>query len=88
MGPLPEKRQKSYISEIIKILKDSKSLTGKYLSGKMKIEYRGKKVCRKNTKYIRIKGARENNLKEIDVKIPAWNVCMYQRLAVQENQHL
>ena len=54
-----------------KILKDSKSLTGKYLSGKMKIDVPVvRRPVRKETKFIKIKGARENNLKDIDVNIP------------------
>lgn len=54
-----------------KILKDSKSLTGKFLSGKMKIEIpAARRQLGKDTKFIKISGARENNLKEIDVKIP------------------
>ena len=45
------------------------SLTGKYLSGKMKIDV--PKTRRKgNKKFIEIRGASENNLKNIDVKIP------------------
>ncbi len=44
------------------------SITGKYLSGKLKIENR--KDYRKPQGYITIKGARENNLKNIDVDIP------------------
>ncbi|MEO8664125.1 MAG: excinuclease ABC subunit UvrA [Ignavibacteria bacterium] len=53
------------------ILKDTKSLTGKYLSGKLKINIpETRKKIGKSTKFIKIKGARENNLKEIDVNIP------------------
>lgn len=44
------------------------TLTGKYLSGKMEIEVPKKRLPFKN--YIEIKGARENNLKNIDVKFP------------------
>ena len=44
------------------------SLTGQYLSGKKKIPVPD--VRRKPTGYITIKGAREHNLKNIDVKIP------------------
>lgn len=45
------------------------SLTGKYLSGKLKIEV--PKVRRKgNGLYIKIIGAKENNLKNINVNIP------------------
>lgn len=51
------------------IMKNKKSLTGKYLSGRMKIEV--PKVRRSGTgKYIEIMGAKEHNLKNIDVKIP------------------
>ncbi len=44
------------------------SITGQYLSGKRKIDI--KKTTRKSKKYIKIIGAAENNLKNIDVKIP------------------
>lgn len=50
------------------ILKDDKSLTGKYLSGREKIEVPEKR--RRWSDFIEIKGARENNLKGIDVKFP------------------
>lgn len=50
------------------IIKDSKSLTGRYLAGKEEIAIPAK---RRNWKdHILIKGARENNLKNIDVKFP------------------
>ena len=45
------------------------SITGKYLSGKLKIEVPDKRRKPENG-YITIKGAKENNLKNIDVKIP------------------
>ena len=49
--------------------KNPNSLTGKYLSGKMKIDI--PKARRKgNNKFIEIKGAKENNLKNINIKIP------------------
>ncbi len=44
------------------------SITGAYLSGKMKIPVPAKR--RKPTGWITVKGARENNLKNIDVDIP------------------
>lgn len=50
------------------ILKSDDSITGKYLSGKMKIPVPNER--RKPTGKITIKGARENNLKNIDVDIP------------------
>ncbi|MDZ4711028.1 MAG: excinuclease ABC subunit UvrA [bacterium] len=53
------------------ILKDSKSLTGKFLSGKLKIDAPVvRRKTDKSTKYIKIRGARANNLKDIDVNIP------------------
>lgn len=51
------------------LLKDDKSLTGKYLSGKLKIPLPEKRRSRK-TPSIKIYGAKENNLKNIDVEIP------------------
>ncbi len=50
------------------ILVDKFSLTGKYLSGREKIEIPARR--RKSIDFIEIKGARENNLKNIDVKFP------------------
>ena len=45
------------------------SLTGQYLSGKKKIEVPEKRR-EGNGKFLTIKGARQNNLKNIDVEIP------------------
>lgn len=53
---------------IEEILKDEKSITGQYLSGRKKIEV--PKTRRKSEDFISIKGARQNNLKNIDVDIP------------------
>lgn len=50
------------------VMKDSKSITGKYLSGKLKIEV--PKERRKLTKNITLKKANENNLKDVNVIIP------------------
>ncbi|MEN8223413.1 MAG: excinuclease ABC subunit UvrA [Acidobacteriota bacterium] len=50
------------------IEKKKSSLTGKYLSGKLKIETPEKR--RKPVKFIELSGCEENNLKKIDVKIP------------------
>ncbi len=49
--------------------KNPNSITGKYLSGELKILVPEKRR-RGNKKYIEIIGAAENNLKNIDVKIP------------------
>ena len=50
------------------IKKNKKSLTGQYLSGAKKISV--PKVRRKSEDFIEIIGAQENNLKNVDVKIP------------------
>ena len=50
------------------IMKCKQSITGDYLSGRKKIPV--PKERRKPTGHITIKGARENNLKNIDVDIP------------------
>lgn len=51
------------------IEKNRDSLTGRYLAGLEKIEV-PKKRRKGNGKYLEIKGAREHNLKNINVKIP------------------
>ena len=50
------------------IMKNKESITGQYLSGKLRIPVPDKR--RKPTGYLQIKGASENNLKEVDVDIP------------------
>jgi len=50
------------------VMKNPRSITGQYLSGKMKIDV--PETRRKATEFIKIKGAKENNLKNIDVDIP------------------
>ena len=51
------------------VMNNENSLTGKYLTGKLKIEV-PKRRRKGNKKYLEVKGARENNLKNINVKIP------------------
>lgn len=50
------------------ITKDKDSLTGKYLSGALKIDYN--KIRRKGVNWIELNGASQHNLQEVDVKIP------------------
>ena len=51
------------------VMQNENSLTGKYLSGKLKIDVPNKRRSG-NGKFLTIKGASENNLKNIDVKFP------------------
>lgn len=50
------------------IIKAKNSITGKYLSGELKIDVPKERL--KPNGYIEIKGAKQNNLKNIDVKFP------------------
>ncbi len=51
------------------VMKNKNSITGEYLSGKKKIDV--PKTRRKgNGKFLKIKGASENNLKDLDIDIP------------------
>ncbi len=51
------------------VMKNENSITGQYLSGKKRIDV--PKIRRKgNKKFIKIRGAQENNLKNINVDIP------------------
>ncbi len=52
-----------------KLLKCKNSITGQYLSGKKKIPV-PKKRREGNGKFLTVRGAEENNLKNIDVEIP------------------
>jgi len=70
LGPLAGEDGGEIVAEgtIVDIIKSS-SLTGKYLSGKKKIAIpKNRRIS--NNKFVEIKGAKENNLKNIDVKIP------------------
>ncbi len=57
------------IGNYAEIIKDKNSLTGKYLSGELKIPLPEKRND-KNNKSIKIIGAKENNLKNLTVEIP------------------
>jgi excinuclease ABC subunit A len=70
LGPLAGENGGEIVAEgPIEVILESKTLTGKYLSGKKKIEV-PKKRRTINDEFIEIKGARENNLKNITIKIP------------------
>ncbi|MCI9617247.1 MAG: excinuclease ABC subunit UvrA [Eubacterium sp.] len=50
------------------IMKNRKSITGQYLSGKLQVPV--PEIRRKQSGYIEVKGAQENNLKNVNVKVP------------------
>ncbi|MCR5526086.1 MAG: excinuclease ABC subunit UvrA [Lachnospiraceae bacterium] len=50
------------------VMENPDSITGKYLKGELKIDVPGTR--REPTGWIKIRGAKENNLKNIDVEIP------------------
>ncbi|RYE00341.1 MAG: excinuclease ABC subunit A [Sphingobacteriales bacterium] len=75
MGPLASHLGGEVIAEgdYKSILKNPESLTGQYLSGKLKVDDFLKKEQRKikaPKQFITLKGCRENNLKNIDVSFP------------------
>lgn len=53
---------------VSEVLRNPESITGQYLSGKRRIEIPPRRPT--GDRWIEIKGAREHNLKSIDVKIP------------------
>lgn len=57
-----------YSGKVNEIINFPDSLTGKYISGQIKIPYFKKR--RKPHKFLKIIGAQENNLKNINVEIP------------------
>ena len=57
------------------IMKNEKSVTGAYLSGRKSIPVPEKRL-KGNGKFLQIKNAVKNNLKNIDVKIPLGLMCL------------
>ena len=55
------------------LLRDERSLTGAYLSGKQRIGV--PTARRKAWEWLEIIGAREHNLKNVDAKIPLGTLC-------------
>ncbi|HUQ51509.1 MAG TPA: excinuclease ABC subunit UvrA, partial [Gammaproteobacteria bacterium] len=71
IGPGPGKHGGKIVAEgpLSKILKDGNSLTGQYLSGKKRIDLPARRRPASGKSLV-VRGARENNLKGIDVEIP------------------
>ncbi|MGL1930530.1 MAG: excinuclease ABC subunit UvrA [Desulfotalea sp.] len=61
-----------YNGKVKGLLKDKKSITGAYLSGRdgIPIPEKRRKVSKKRAGFLQVKNARENNLKGIDVSFP------------------
>jgi len=76
MGPLASHLGGEVVAEgnYDEIISNPQSLTGKYLDGELTIEK--PKSVRKWNRSITIEGARQNNLKNIDVEIPLNVLCV------------
>ena len=76
MGPLASHLGGKVIAEgnYDAIINNPESLTGKYLSGRLKIE--APKTVRKWNRSITVEGARQNNLKDITVEFPLNVLCV------------
>ncbi|HXS56416.1 MAG TPA: excinuclease ABC subunit UvrA [Hanamia sp.] len=76
MGPLASHLGGEIIAEgnYNEIIKNPASLTGKYLKGELSID--PPKSARKWTRSIKVEGARQNNLKNIDVVFPLNVLCI------------
>lgn len=76
MGPLASHLGGEVVAEgdFEELIYNPKSLTGKYLSGELKIE--PPNLVRKWNRSIKVEGARQNNLKDITVEFPLNVLCV------------
>ena len=76
MGPLASHLGGEVVAEgdYDEIINNAESLTGKYLSGKLKIE--PPKQVRKWNRSVKVEGGRQNNLKNISVEFPLQVFCV------------
>ena len=76
MGPLASHLGGEVVAEgdYDAIIANAESLTGKYLSGKLKIEVPA--IIRKWNRSVKVTGARQNNLKNLTVEFPLNTLCV------------
>ncbi|MEO7312390.1 MAG: excinuclease ABC subunit UvrA [Chitinophagaceae bacterium] len=76
MGPLASHLGGEVVAEgnYDEIVSNEKSLTGKYLIGKLKIDVPSN--SKKSKYFLKVVGARQNNLKDIDVRFPMQCLCV------------
>ncbi|MBK8788081.1 MAG: excinuclease ABC subunit UvrA [Chitinophagaceae bacterium] len=76
MGPLASHLGGEVVAEgnYEEIISNPESLTGKYLSGQLKIE--PPKQVRKWNRSVKVEGARQNNLKNISIEFPLQVFCV------------
>ncbi len=76
MGPLASHLGGEVVAEgnYDEIINNPESLTGKYLSGQLKIE--APKQLRKWNRSVKVEGARQNNLKNLTVEFPLQVFCV------------
>jgi excinuclease ABC subunit A len=72
LGPGAGKHGGEIVAEgtLAEVMANPSSVTGRYLTGEMRIAIPGERRPRDGARAIRIEGAREHNLRDLDVEIP------------------